>query len=250
MYSPGKSKADDSSSSSWLTTFGDMITLLFTFFVLVYSFCSYSPGEWETAVGSIKGALAVIPGTKGNRVIPGGGAGPFPGHLGVVPLFGHVLALEETRQRAFNRELAEIRDDVGGTEGIEIEETSTGCIFRIATPLLFDRGSADTKDSAEGLLETIAHTTRGGEAIVVVTGHTCDLPISTSQFRSNWELSARRATNVLRVIQAKAGPQTRFVALARGEHDPLVPNEDEQCRSRNRRVEIRLDFVGGFPFES
>ena len=250
MHSLGKAKADDSSGSSWLTTFGDMITLLFTFFVLVYSFCSYSPGEWETAVGSIKGALAVIPGTKGNRVIPGGGSGPFPAHLGVVPLFGDVLSLEEIRQRAFGREVTKIREDVEGVEGIELEETSTGCVLRIATPLLFDRGSADTKASAEGLLEAVARTTHSGEVIVVVTGHTCDLPISTSQFRSNWELSARRATNVLRVIQAKASPNTRFVALARGEYAPLVANVDEQCRSRNRRVEIRLDFVGGFPFES
>jgi len=64
----GQKKQQEGEGQGWLTTFGDMVTLLFTFFVLVYSFCSYQPGEWESAVHSIKGALAVIPGTKGNLV--------------------------------------------------------------------------------------------------------------------------------------------------------------------------------------
>lgn len=236
--------------SSWLTTFGDMITLLFTFFVLVYSFCSFNAGEWEATSGSIKGALGVIPGTKGNRVVPGGGSGGFPGHLGVVPLFGEPFVFDESPTKRPTEDFSKIREELAGTEGIEVEETETGYLFRIATPVLFEAGSAETKPAARPFLKAIARATYQAAGIIIVTGHTCDLPISTAGFESNWELSARRATHVLRVIKADASPETRFVALARGQYVPLIPNRDELCRARNRRVEIRFDLEGGLPLES
>jgi chemotaxis protein MotB len=246
---PLRRPSGEDSESGWLTTFGDMVTLLFTFFVLVYSFGSYDPGEWETAVGSIKGALAVIPGTKGNRVVPGGGSGVFAGHTGVVPLIAEVGRLEEAPFRALSEEVSRIRDVVSGIEGIEIEETPTGVVFRIATPIVFDKGKALTKSSAEPILKAIGNATKVARATVIVSGHTCDLPISTSEFRSNWELSAIRATNLLRLVESQAAPGTRFVALARGPYDSIVPNEDEACRERNRRVEIEIDLEEGLPFE-
>jgi chemotaxis protein MotB len=233
---------------SWLTTFGDMVTLLFTFFVLVYSFCSYTPGDWETAVGSIRGALAVIPGNQGNRVIPGGGSGTFPDHAGVVPLFAEVGAFDEVEPGTFDDEVEAIREQLEGIDGVDIQKTKSGVIFRVETPLLFGMGQATTKPSAESFLKAIGRATRRAPAIVIVTGHTCDLPISTAEYQSNWELSARRATNVLRMIESEAGADARFVALARGEFDPLVPNLDEGCRMVNRRVEIAIDLEGGLPF--
>jgi chemotaxis protein MotB len=236
--------------ASWLTTFGDMITLLFTFFVLVYSFCSYDPGEWETTVGSIKGALGVIPGTKGNRVIPGGGSGGLPGHLGIVPLFSDPFVFEEAERKQLYDELARIREGLEGVEGVEVEETETGYLFRIATPVLFEVASAETKPAAGPFLEAIAGATHQAQGTIIVTGHTCDLPISSAGFDSNWELSARRATHVLRLIKEDAAPGTKFVALARGPHEPLVENRNELCRARNRRVEIRFDLEGGLPHDS
>jgi len=242
-------KKEEEEGASWLTTFGDMITLLFTFFVLVYSFCSFNPGEWETANASIKGALAVIPGTQGDRVVPGGGTGPFPRHLGVVPMFADPKAPGEARRRALAEKLAEIKKAMDVAEGIEIEETPTGYIFRIATPILFEIGKAETKPAADGFLRGIAEATHKAASTVIVSGHTCDIPISNSDFESNWELSARRATDVLRKIKAHAGADTRFIALARGAQDPLVPNRDELCRARNRRVEIRFDLERETPLE-
>jgi chemotaxis protein MotB len=236
--------------SSWLTTFGDMITLLFTFFVLVYSFCSFNPGEWETTSGSIKGALGVISGTKGNRVVPGGGSGSFPGHLGVVPLFNQPFVFEEEKGRRLHEELERMKQDLADVQGIEIEETPTGYLFRIATPILFEVGSAETKPAARRFLDGIARATYEAPGTIIVTGHTCDLPISEPGFESNWELSARRATHVLRLIKAHASPETKFVALARGQYEPLVENRNELCRARNRRVEIRFDLQGGLPLGS
>jgi chemotaxis protein MotB len=245
----GKTQKGEESGDGWLTTFGDMVTLLFTFFVLVYSFCSYSPGDWETAAGSIKGALSVIPGSKGNSLIPGGGSGPFPAHMGVVPLFSEVGSLEETGARPFEEEIREVKEQMAGVTGVEIEDTPSGVLFRVATPVLFDKGSDAAKPSAEAFLKAIGRATRETPATVTVTGHTCDLPISTEQFRSNWELSARRATTVLRMLEAEAGDRAKFVALARGQHDPLVGNLDEGCRMINRRVEIEIDLTGRLPFD-
>jgi chemotaxis protein MotB len=244
----GKPRSEEE-GAGWLTTFGDMITLLFTFFVLVYSFCSYDQGEWETANRSIKGALSVIPGDMGNRVLPGGGAGPFSGHMAMVRLIGELDGAEEAEKRAFGEELARIRKGMGGIEGVDLEETATGFVFRVANPVLFHRGRAEARTGAHDFLKAIGRATHKARATVIVTGHTCDLPISTTEYESNWELSAHRATNVLRMIESVASPETRFIAVARGEYSPLVPNDSEAHRARNRRVEIRIDLQGGLPFE-
>jgi chemotaxis protein MotB len=243
-------RREEGGGGEWLTTFGDMITLLFTFFVLVYSFCSYSPGEWETASRSIKRVVAPIRGTKGNSVVPGGGTGSLSGHLGVIPLFSDPQAIEEARQRSFGEQVTKLKKQVEGLDGVEIQQTETGVIFRVATPILFERARAEVKWSAQPFLEAVGQIANETGATVIVTGHTCDLPIATPDFGSNWELSARRATNVLRQIERFAGDDARLLALARGQFAPLVANENEECRSHNRRVEIKIDLEGDLPFES
>jgi chemotaxis protein MotB len=240
--------------SNWLTTFGDMVTLLFTFFVLVYSFSSFSPGRWETAVGAVRGAMAVVPGTKGNRIVPGGGTGPFTGHSGVFPVFVKDLSFMEEGLEGVRESVDRLTGAGGGgtEEGIqdvELVETKTGFKFRISTRLLFEKGKAEVREPAYELLKAIGEASARGKATVTVAGHTCDLPINTPEYHSNWELSARRATNVLKIIKSMSGPDTKFVALARAEYSPLCPNDTEENRSRNRRVEILFDLEGGFPFD-
>ena len=240
--------------ASWLTTFGDMVTLLFTFFVLVYSFSSFEPGQWETAVGAVRGAISVVPGTMGNRIVSGGGTGPFTGHTGVFPLFVTDLSGREARLAAIRDRLNEIGVDAAGqgpyegVQDVELVETRSGFKFRISTRLLFERGEAEVKKSAYDLLEAIAEASVRGRATVTVAGHTCDLPISTQEYPSNWELSARRATNVLRIIREKAGPDADFAALARAEFSPLCDNDSEDNRMRNRRVEVLFDLEGALPY--
>ena len=250
---PGLKKRGDEEGASWLTTFGDMVTLLFTFFVLVYSFSSFEPGNWETAIGAVRGALSVLPGTMGNRIVAGGGTGPFTGHTGVFPLFVTDLSGRESRLAAIRERLGEIREVRSaesapeGVHDVELVETKTGFKFRISTRLLFEKGRAEVKESAYDLLGAIAEASTKGRATVTVSGHTCDLPIESAEFASNWELSARRATNVLRVIKSEAGPGTSFIALARAEYSPICDNDSEENRAKNRRVEVLLDLEGGLP---
>jgi chemotaxis protein MotB len=250
MMERAKRQGDSSGANDWLTTFGDMVTLLFTFFVLVYSFCSYSSGEWETASRAIRGVAGVIPGTKGNTVTSGRAGGSFSGHMGVVPLFEDPRIEDEARRRAFGKALVDIQQQAAELGGMDFELTKAGYILRVGTPILFDRGSAATKASAGPFLEAIGRATHETEVTIIVTGHTCDLPISTADFGSNWELSALRATTVLRGIEVYASDKTRFAALARGRHAPLVPNDNEECRVENRRVDIEINLEGGLPFES
>jgi chemotaxis protein MotB len=249
----GKAKPPEE-GAGWLTTFGDMVTLLFTFFVLVYSFSSFEPGKWETAVGAVRGALSVVPGTMGNRVVAGGGTGPFTGHTGVFPLFVTDLSGREARLAAVRERLGQLGSR-GGTEGtgegiqdVELVETRTGFKFRISTRFLFERGSAEVKKSAYELLQAIGEASAKGRATVTISGHTCDLPISSAEYPSNWELSARRATNVLRIISQNAGPDANFAALARAEFSPLCDNDTEEHRARNRRVEVLFDLEGALPY--
>ncbi len=89
------------------------------------------------------------------------------------------------------------------------------------------------------VLDALAESLQEIDNHIRIEGHTCNLPINTPRFPSNWELSAARAIAVLRYFIEKKGisPQ-RLIAVGYGEYQPLVPNDSEENRRKNRRVEI------------
>ena len=108
--------------------------------------------------------------------------------------------------------------------------------------VLFASGSADFRESAAPILDEIVNIIRAySEYKVNIKGHTDDVPISTPQFPSNWELSAVRATTVLKYLISKGVNPFRLTATGYGELLPLVPNESSENRATNRRVEFVLE---------
>ena len=124
---------------------------------------------------------------------------------------------------------------------VEVEAVEGGYVFRMADPMSFSLGDAEVSAEVAPLLRSIARVARVSEgAEVLVEGHTCDLPIHSERFASNWELSGARAAAVVRFLEAEGLGNSRMILRARGPYQPLVPNEDEPARRKNRRVEIRL----------
>lgn len=124
---------------------------------------------------------------------------------------------------------------------LQVRQYKDMLTVEVAEQLFFDSGKAALKDSGKEVLKKVGEALNGYEdKIIRVVGHTDNVPIATSQFPSNWELSVARATTVVRFLQGSGIPPERMAASGRGEYSPIAPNDDADGRRKNRRIEITL----------
>jgi chemotaxis protein MotB len=114
----------------------------------------------------------------------------------------------------------------------------------VAEQLFFDSGKATLKETGKQLLQKVADSLKGYEDKAIrIVGHTDNVPITKGLqkvFPSNWELSAARATTVVRFLQGTGIAPERLVATGRAEYAPVAPNDSAEGRQKNRRIEITL----------
>jgi len=124
---------------------------------------------------------------------------------------------------------------------LQVRQYKDMLTVEVAEQLFFDSGRAALKEQGKDVLKRVGEALKGYEDKVIrVVGHTDNVPIATSQFPSNWELSVARATTVVRFLQSAGIPPGRLVASGRGEFSPIAPNDDADGRRKNRRIEITL----------
>lgn len=147
-----------------------------------------------------------------------------------------VEELEQAKRMLEDRLAREISD-----KQVLLEQTSRGLVITMANDILFDSGKAKLKSNAHNVLKKIASVIQEAapDRNVGVEGHTDSVPIKHSGWKSNWELSAARATNVLHYLIDSCGmePQ-KMSAIGYGEYHPVDTNDTKAGRARNRRVEI------------
>jgi len=120
-----------------------------------------------------------------------------------------------------------------------IARTEEGFKAVIPNPVLFDSGSASLKESVCTVLDGIIKIAKKNDLAIQVEGHTDNIPISTPQYPSNWELSTMRAVHILKYLQTSGEiPSRRLVAVGYAEHHPMASNETPEGRQKNRRIEI------------
>ena len=219
---------------AWMATFSDLCTLLLTFFVLLLSFANMDIVHFRDLAGSVREAFGVRwhdPGpyeAESSTLIALGEGGA----LGRGP-----SARRDARQEIMER-LREAVQAQGIEASVELEESDEGIVLRIRDHALFPTGSADLTSDAMPLLDRIALVTLDIEEPLSIEGHTDDRPIHTQRYPSNWELSAARATSVLRYLVAAGVPSARLGIAGYADVRPLEPNDTDVSRSRNRRVEF------------
>jgi len=225
-----KNKEETGGSGDWALSYGDMMTLLLTFFVLIVSFSTTELIKFRQAMGSLRGSMGVMMEEEGTSVVRQDKSTP----MSVIDREVMLMTLQEIEEQVFQMNAQDI-------VSIEISEESVN--FRLDDELLFDLGSATLKPGVQEILGNIAKIIKRFSCNVRVEGHTDNLPIRTPQFPSNWELSSARAISVVRyfVEEQRINP-TRMVAVGCGEHHPLVLNTTEINRKKNRRVEISLNW--------
>ena len=156
-------------------------------------------------------------------------------------LAAKVQDLQRYRSEFFGR----LRDILGSRPGV----TVVGDRFVFQSEVLFASGSADLGLDGQRQLGQLARTLLDISKdippevnwILRIDGHTDTIPIATSQFRSNWELSSARAISVVKYLATQGVPPQRLAAAGFGEFQPLEPGNGETARSRNRRIELKLD---------
>lgn len=227
----GGSLAPASNAPGWMLTYGDMVTQILIFFVLLFSFSKVDQGKFGSAMISIQGALGVLPGNT--AIVDSGESGSASTSLPTMTEadFGQLEQAERL-----------IRDQLGSTEGVELTiEDDRGLVVRMKDSVLFDSGQADLKPAAMAVLARLAETVKGLPNQIRIEGHTDDRPIRTVRYPSNWELSTARATNVIRYLIEQCGlSPKRLSAAGYGEYRPVADNSSEAGRARNRRVDIVL----------
>jgi len=212
----------------WVMTYGDMMSLLLTFFVLIVSFSSMQEAKFKDAALSLRRAFGVM--RLPESVIEFND-----------PLMPKYDTQEQVEQFLLELEAAEaalLNADAG--EAVQMEYDAQGVRFRIDAPLLFPAGETQINGDAQPVLDILAGFLQRVPGEVRVEGHSDATPISTSRYPSNWELSAARAGAVARYFQGKEMSPERIAATGFGEFHPLAENDTPQGRARNRRVEIFL----------
>ena len=215
----------------WLATFGDLMSLLLCFFVLLLSFSTMKQADFEKAVGSLQGALGVLPGE--------------PILTSPIKLEQPIIKGDITEARPSLKDAkAEIEKEVqaeGQQENVEIIQSEEGITIRIKDNALYKSGKADVRPEILPLLNKIASVIARLPNSVEIEGHTDDMPISNEEFPNNHWLSSGRALAVLDVVRGEVGiAPERLTAIGHGEFKPLVPNDTEENRAANRRVEIKI----------
>ena len=127
---------------------------------------------------------------------------------------------------------------------VQLRQYKDMLTVEVAEQIFFDSGRANLKESGKAVLQKVGEALKGyDDKIVRVVGHTDNVPIGKtmqSQYPSNWELSAARATTVVRFLEAAGVPPGRLAASGRAEYSPVASNDDPEGRKRNRRIEITL----------
>jgi len=230
MAEKKKEECPPPGSPAYMTTYGDMMTLLLTFFVLLLSFSSMRDAEFRRAIGALRGALGVLPHEQSivePRTMP-------------IPQLSNLMESEVAESLA---ELNETMNEMGmSSDIVKLQLTEEGIKLRLSDTLMFDVGRAHIKPEIYPILQSIMNVTEGWPNRIIIEGHTDDRPIRTEEFPSNWELSAQRAINVVKYFEEMGVDPLKLYPIGRGNNDPIVPNDTEVNRSLNRRLEIYIEY--------
>ncbi len=240
----------------WLVSYADFITLLFAFFVVMYSLSTVNEGKYRVLSDSLVAAFRNVSiNSHSEQLAPGArtpAAMPALPQLRARPVVTSMVtpadAREEERKRQVRekmremaRQIMEVLAPLVRQGKVSVTEGLKGITVEINASVLFPLGEAQLQPAAVKALRAVAEVVASAEFPITVEGHTDPTPIATAQFPSNWELSGARASSVVRLfIDAGVAPQ-RLTATGYGEQRPVASNDTPEGRARNRRVAILIE---------
>jgi chemotaxis protein MotB len=241
---------------SWQDTYGDMVTLLLCFFVLLFSFSSVNAEKWEKLV-------AAFSGSSGNTEVAAFDEATIRDDaITSIDAMVDEDNRDDTDDTKESEEGNVEQENVNGTfdelyekitEYIEINDmggqlsisrTEDVIIIRFSEMALFNSGEAEILPGNENILKHIIEIVSENISairMINIEGHTDNVPINSAEFTDNWDLSTKRATNMLReVVDSGLIDVKKLSATGYGEYHPVASNDTEEGRAQNRRVDFVL----------
>ncbi|MEH6357284.1 MAG: flagellar motor protein MotD [Marinobacter sp.] len=238
------------SKERWLISYADFITLLFAFFVVMYSVSSVNEGKYKVLSNTLTGVFnaperSVVPITVGDQKVVGGRAETDAVIAPVVTEAPPNLPAPDNASRS------DALKELAGQLGLEFSELiETGVIslnaddewlqLDLPNSLLFGSGGAEPHYDSFAVMEKIAGVLRDTDNAIRIEGFTDNQPIRSGRFPSNWELSAARASVLVRMLVMDGVDPARLAAVGYGEHQPVARNDTDEGRRRNRRVVLLI----------
>lgn len=231
-----RSHEEPENHERWLVSYADFITLLFAFFVVMYSISSLNEGKYKILSDSLVGVFnqpdrAIKPIPVGEERPRAGQADP---DISEDVQSGHEMPVDPLD--SIVRSMRAAFADLIGTNQLTVRGNELWVEIELSSGLLFPSGDALPNDQAFAILDKVASILAPFDNPVHVEGFTDNLPISTDKFPTNWELSAARAGSVVRMLAAGGVEPSRLAAVGYGEFQPIADNVTAEGRARNRRV--------------
>jgi chemotaxis protein MotB len=233
---------EQDSHDRWLVSYADLVTLLFAFFVVMYAISSVNEAKYRVLADALGTAFG-----RSSKTAPLAPPSVEPG----TPIRPKSLSREKRHSDAALRKEKEhmtgmARDILKAlaplvSQGkVRVTQTARGVNVEINASVLFATGDVKLTNESGQVLKAVALVLKNDDHDIQVEGHTDNIRISTPTFPSNWELSAVRASSVVRLFLDNGIAEGRLVAVGHGANRPIASNETADGRVRNRRVEVMI----------
>lgn len=247
----------------WLVSYADFITLLFAFFVVMYSISQVSESKYRVLSDTLTDAFS----NNSGNPLPQKTLDPF--QVGkpslsqtINPIDLGAMALKNSEGEAegegggdekgelpeqfkkITDQVEEVFGDLVKTKMIHLRGNEEWLAVEMSSSLLFDSGMAELNAGAMELLGSLVNLLGDAENPIRVEGFTDNVPISNASFASNWELSAARASAVVKLFIEEGVAPKRLAAVGYGEHQPIAANDTPEGRNKNRRVVLMISKTG------
>jgi chemotaxis protein MotB len=237
----------------WLVSYADFITLLFAFFVVMYSISQVNEGKYRVLSDSLVNAFKNAP-TTTTPISPklriDAASGASSAQTMVLkqtvfvrkpdPVFEARQKQQAERMKGVAMDLLKAMEPLVKEGQVRVSQSIHGIAIEINASVLFASGQASLEPGSVKALRAVGGVLAQVPNDVQVEGFTDNTPINTIAFPSNWELSTARASSVVRLLAESGAPSERLVAVGYGEFRPIDINSTPEGRARNRRVTIMI----------
>ncbi|HEU0189138.1 MAG TPA: flagellar motor protein MotD [Gallionella sp.] len=229
----------------WLISYADFVTLLFAFFVVMYSISSVNEIKYKTFSDSLSIAFTSKAKAKlkptSDTIVPSEQEQLLKALVDKrTARLGEQQRKIQDRMKNLANGLSKVMSPLINQHLVNINPTRRGVVLDISASSLFKTGDAVLQPGSLEVLREVSAVLSKEELPIEVEGHTDDIPIMTAQFPSNWELSSARASSVVRMLIANGVPEKHLSVVGLASNQPLVPNDSPENRARNRRVSITI----------
>ncbi len=220
----------------WAIPYGDLVTLLLAFFVVMYSISQVSEGKYRVLAESMNAAFRGTPTTVSPIQVGDHAATTLAAPLVQLPADQKLMALRQLAQQAEKAMAPLIMQGL-----VDVSRGDGKLSIAIRSDILFGSGSASLAAEAQPVITLLGKVLASFPVDIRVEGHTDNVPVAGGQYPSNWELSAARALSVVHLLIQDGVPPERLSAVGFGEFHPVVPNTTPDGRNANRRVVLSVE---------